>query len=174
MKVAIDIDGVLNMLHEEWAAWIASAVKPGFTVAGWLPGVPIEEQAGLCSLDYLNMVGVFERCAIREGAYEVVRDLAASGCELFTITHCNHAHNWVEKDRWLERHFGHLIPHAHRFVGGAKGLLSVDVLIDDHLKNCDAAWSSGTHPLLFDQPWNRLERPYPRVMGWEGVRKVLL
>ena len=52
-----------------------------------------------------------------------------------------------------------------------KGLIKTDVLIDD------ASHNLLEHPaeikLLYDQPWNRKETLYERVMNWDDILRKL-
>jgi len=70
---------------------------------------------------------------------------------------------------WLE----HSFPFCWSgiYFGPDKGVLELDVMIDDKSGNLDV--SSTWRVLLFDQPWNWHIDGYERVRSWKEVTSLL-
>jgi 5'(3')-deoxyribonucleotidase len=105
------------------------------------------------------------------GSQEVVSELAERN-EVFIATAAMEIPtSFAAKFAWLRRHFP-FIPPSHLVFCGDKGVLDMDVLIDDSPRHFRRF--RGT-PILFATPYN--QRPensrFIRVQRWPDVRQVL-
>ncbi len=51
--------------------------------------------------------------------------------------------------------------------------LGVRCFVEDHLETCRAVWNAGIKAVVFDQPWNQGEVPFPRVRSWEEIMSLV-
>jgi len=51
--------------------------------------------------------------------------------------------------------------------------LRVRYFVEDRLETCQFLAQDGIQPLLFDQPWNRMENTFPRLENWHQLRNCL-
>jgi uncharacterized protein len=47
--------------------------------------------------------------------------------------------------------------------------MGVRYFVEDRLETCHALAQDGIQPLVFDQPWNRMDTPFPRFHSWEQL-----
>lgn len=167
MKIGFDIDSTLNTLDEAWCAWIMANHDPDFTLDRWLSwDIHKLTPAGPKVFDFLKIPGVFRHCGVRNGARELLARLARDDHELFAVSSCDPVATWPEKYEWLEEHFP-MIPKQNRIACSRKGLLKLDILVDDGPHNF--AGFDGL-PIIFDQPWNR-QYAGARAHSFDGVRQ---
>ncbi len=83
-------------------------------------------------------------------------------------------------DRWLRRQIplpkGAIDTVATgAFEAKAEVLLSKGVtwFVEDRLETCHQLAELGINPILFRQPWNRQEHPYPEVGNWGELRGMI-
>lgn len=175
MKIGIDCDSVLNDLDVAWAKWIGEVRGSPFTVADmthW--NVHETSGLGLRVYDFLKIAGMFENLNPRDGAVAGVTRLWEAGHSLYVVTNVI-GHDYVEKQRFLRRHFP-MLSEKNIVATTHKHLLKLDALIDDGIHNHEGF--EGLR-VLFDRPWNRetpqnapaLGRilPYERADGWGDV-----
>ena len=48
----------------------------------------------------------------------------------------------------------------------------IDFFVEDRLETCYVLYSAGITPILFKQPWNRLEHPFTEVGGWSDLEML--
>ncbi|OCS83529.1 5' nucleotidase, NT5C type [Caryophanon tenue] len=75
--------------------------------------------------------------------------------------------SFAAKYDWLRKHFPFLDPNYFIFCGNKK-VVNADYLIDDNTQQLRNFTGQG---ILFDQPNNRSDEQFPRVLGWKGVRE---
>ena len=151
MKIGIDMDSVLNDLDEHWAAWIRANGDPDFAVSKWTTwDVHDHTTIGKKAYDYLMLPGTFRGLRVRTHAQRVVHDLVRQGHDVLVVT-STIPESWVDKTTWLREHFP-FIPKDNLIACSRKGLLNLDILLDDGLHNFKDFGGQG---VVFDRPWNR-------------------
>ena len=116
------------------------------------------------------MEGSFGSLSINGNAQEVTKRLAEKH-ELYVISAFGSVHHGlVEKGEWLAKHFPH-IPVKNYMFCNTKGLVGVDVLIDDGPHNFNGF--KGTS-VLMDKPWNAKAQVDYRVKDWSEVEGIFL
>jgi uncharacterized protein len=51
--------------------------------------------------------------------------------------------------------------------------LGVRYFVEDRLETCHFLAQDGIYPVVFDQPWNRMVTPFPRIHSWGQLRECL-
>jgi 5'(3')-deoxyribonucleotidase len=174
MRIGLDVDNTLNTLEVPWVKWIAATIRPGFTKEQWTSW-DIDELLGSDRVyDFLWIRGSFRNLDPQPGARSALEYLADNN-ELFAVT-ASTAETWVEKEAWLLANFP-MIPKKNFIVCSRKGLLDLDVLVDDGLHNFAGFKGTG---IVYDQPWNQnavLRMPYEgpllRACGWEQALNLI-
>lgn len=153
MRIAFDLDSTLNMLSVPWEAWIRANGDPNFRfrdVTHW--GVGSFSRIQNKVYDFLRTPGAFYHVPPDPEALTVTNALSTLGHELFLVSSCNgHAGAWGDKVRWAKENVP-AIPEKNMMACARKGLLDVDILVDDGLHNFEGfkGWS-----VVRTQPWNR-------------------
>lgn len=85
-----------------------------------------------------------------------------------------------EKYEWCKRRFNPLMKERKvQFfaVGSAKkSMLKADYLIDDAIHEIEDAQKAGINPIIYNQPWNKIELkiPHDRMDSWLEIRQFFL
>lgn len=170
MRIAVDVDSVLNNLHDGWCSWIQQNLDRGFRMEAWTDyDVAKCTSAGITAHRYLDLPFVLVEQDVMPGSQDALRRLGEMGHEVFICTAVSPRHV-PGRARWLERNFP-FIDSKHWVFTPAKHLLDVDYLIDDCLDNFKGF--KGT-PIIFDHPWNRtpLGRFCFRVFDWDSILSI--
>lgn len=117
------------------------------------------------------------RIPAMDGAAEVLEQLALWGPLRFVT-----ARVWPESiERWLHA----LLPRIDRraitviATGDPERKpailheLKVHHFVEDRLETCHLLAQNAIQPILFDQPWNRMPAPFPRVFTWKELSNLL-
>ncbi len=51
--------------------------------------------------------------------------------------------------------------------------LGIGYFVEDRVETCVFLAQDGIQPLVFDQPWNRVTTPFPRIHSWQQLRNCL-
>jgi 5'(3')-deoxyribonucleotidase/uncharacterized protein with PQ loop repeat len=130
--------------------------------------VPPEQAAA--ARDLVLEPTFFTDLAAIEGSRRVVRELAERH-EVFIVTAAMEVPtSFAAKYAWLREHLP-FIPPSHLVFCGDKGVLDLDVLIDDTPRHFRRF--RGT-PILFTAPHNLREHRFQRVSSWDEVRRLFL
>lgn len=169
MKIGIDIDDTLNKLSESWIEWIVAHYDSQFSKEKWRSwDLPSHAQGGDRLFDFLQMEGTFSNLSIRSDAQRVTKRIAEKH-DIYTISAFGSVHHGlVEKGEWLAKHFPH-IPVKNYMFCNSKGLVGVDVLIDDGPHNFDGF--KGT-PIVMDKPWNTSAQITHRAKNWNDIESI--
>jgi len=169
MKIGIDIDDTLNTLSDAWTAWIVEHHDSKFTKEKWSSwDLPAHAKGGERLYDFLTTKGTFTTMGINSHAQEVTKALSEKH-ELYIISAFGSVHHGlVEKGDWLAKHFPH-IPNKNYIFCNHKGLVGVDVLIDDGPHNFNDF--NGTS-VLMDRPWNLGASADYRVKNWLEIKQL--
>jgi 5'(3')-deoxyribonucleotidase len=170
LKIGIDIDSTLNTLDVEWAAWVRENGDPNFypeSILTW--DTHKYTTIGKKVYDYLHIDGAFRNLGIRPFAQSVVHKLHLAGHEILVVSSCDPAKSWAEKYEWVGEHFP-FIQKKNRIACSRKGLLKLDVLIDDGPHNFDEFEGLA---IVMDQPWNR-QYDGERAYNWVDVERKLI
>lgn len=169
MKIGIDIDSTLNTLEQSWSSWIVRNLDPAFTLDKWLDwNINKLTPAGEKVYEFLSIPGMFRGLGVREGAIAVSRQLDREGHELFVVSSCDPASSWADKFDWVEEHFP-FIKKKNRIASSRKGLLKLDMLVDDGPHNFEDFTGAA---VVFDQPWNRQYGGH-RAYNWIDVYNLV-
>lgn len=170
-SIGIDLDGVLNNMHEEWINRYNKDYDDNLTIddiKGWGIQEYVKPECGDKMLDYVFQEGFFNSLKPQKHSVEVTRELMKH-YEVYIVT-ATHPEQFEEKYKWLQRYFAH-IPLDRIVVAQDKTVVNVDLLIDD------AAHNITTFPnkvLVYDYEWNRHLKSYERVYGWKDIADKLL
>ena len=172
MLIGIDLDSTLNTLGTAWAKWIAAVTGKPFTTAN-MTQWDIKKVSGLGNrvYDFFHIEEMFEKLECQPWSQPVTEKLSEGHKhELFVVSSCLGG-DYVQKQKWLARHFP-WIKKRNFIACSHKGLLNLDVLIDDGEHNFKGFKGKR---LLFDQPWNQIttEPDLIRVNGWHFVPQQL-
>lgn len=174
--IGIDLDGVLRDLHtpicKRWFAKTGIEKTPE-DIYNWDWYTYLEgEKAGLSREEfvrwYRNIPQIYLEAALIFESEKYVpmlaekHDLILATAQLTPIARRGSL-EWVE----------HFFPNCFKaiFIGEDKGLLELDVLIDDYWRNLNLSYTWAG--ILFDQPWNRHVTGYRRVKSWREIAEIL-
>lgn len=175
MIIGIDIDGVIRDIHTPTLAWwknktgVEKTIEDikGWNIAMWLGADPDAHEQFY--REWFSSRSIFLWSDPIPGAIEGLRKLSDKN-EIFLIT-SQHGTTKLMTVKWVMDHIATDVYDAIVLVSD-KSLIKTDVMIDDALHNLLG------HPaeikLLYDQPWNRHEDIFERVMNWEGILKRLI
>lgn len=167
-RIGIDMDEVLadafsEMLRRYNAQFGTTLTEADFRGRDVCDVVPAENIPALFAMFDASF---FEDLEVFPDAQAVVRELHERH-EVFIVTAAMEVpESFGPKYRWLREHFP-FIPPTHIVFCGDKGIVDVDVLIDDRPRNFV---SFKGQPLLFTAPHNVHVTTYPRVSSWQDVR----
>ena len=108
-----------------------------------------------------------------KGAIRAVKTLVEQGHEIYIATSTD-VRNMEWKEELLQKHFP-FIPKKNLIRIHNKGLLNVDVLVEDKLDNLKNTFA---HGVCFDQPWNNdIDTDYVyglyRIHHWGEINNVI-
>ena len=171
MRIGIDLDSVLNDLEDGWSRWIMEHHDPLMHWSNWNQWEISElTPAGEAVYEFLKIPGAFQECLPRGHAVEVVKRLILQGHELFVVSSCTDtAREWPEKVAWLRKYFPE-IPASNYIACSRKGLLRLDILVDDGLHNFEGFEGKG---IVFDQPWNQQDVVLHRAYNWPQIERFV-
>ncbi len=109
------------------------------------------------------------------GAPEVLSELAEHGPLRFVT-----ARIWPESIvAWLHQTLSGVDRESIQVIATGDPAAKASVLrrmgvvhfLEDRLETCEMLAEHGIRPLLFDQPWNRVESRFPRICNWYQFRR---
>jgi|GEM_PF-2297474 len=198
-RIGIDVDSVLNDLHEPWLArynrdYDDALCRDDFH--DWDMTRFVKPACGPKIFEYLKDPAVFTECPVLPGAVEATEKLVDARWpdgqpvfDVWTVSTAVFLDNALAKGEWLETHFPHLTNQVWvKSRNSGKGIANVDVLIDDRFDNFRDFRGLG---FLFAYPWNRAQwtalvpgeygcyaRPdttrIVRVDGWATTYELLM
>lgn len=119
---------------------------------------------------YALSPGFFRKIPVMPGSHSVFAELR-DRYEVFIATAAmEFPSSFNEKFAWIKAHF-HDFPDSHIVFCGDKSVLAVDFLIDDSPRHLARFAGRG---FLFSAPHNHAEDRFPRLNGWEDVRRQFL
>lgn len=170
-RIALDMDGVLADVYEQFFDWDERDFGRRRT---W------EEVAGKNEReifprvrDYVFAEGFFRHLKVISGSQEVVKELNAR-YDLYIVSSATEFPlSLPEKQSWLADHFP-FIGWRQIVFCGSKEIIQADIMIDDHFKNLDHF--TGETSILFTQPHNAYADSgrHRRVHNWEEIAAILL
>lgn len=175
MIIGVDIDGVIRDIHTPTLQWWEeqSGIKKtlddikGWNIATWL-GVNPDEHDWFYKA-WFSEQSIFLWSKPIPGAIAGLRKLSEEN-EILLIT-SQHGATKLMTVKWVMDHIA-AEGYDAIILTSNKDLIKTDVLIDDAPHNLLG------HPagikLLYDQPWNRKETLYERVIGWDDILRKLL
>jgi 5'-nucleotidase len=111
----------------------------------------------------------FYNLPAKEGAIEGIRKLSRFYDVVFVSA--GEYYSYEDKYHWIEKHLPFL-PRPNLILTHRKDLVIGDVLVDDGPHNI--LTSPAKTKIIFDKPWNRGLKGFPRVTHWfELVDKLL-
>ena len=172
-KIGIDIDNVIcdtstavvNYINERLPVNLELESLSSYWIENFLP-----DQYKWIVETAFNDSAMWRQVKLIDGAAEYIEKLYNDGHELYFAT-ATTPNNFKKKIGFLERSFpflpeGYVINHFFNIKN--KGMLRVDILIDDFLDNllCDREYIS----FCMDYPWNQCEiedKKFIRVKNWK-------
>jgi 5'(3')-deoxyribonucleotidase len=170
MKIALDMDSVLNDMQSVWVQWIQQNYDPSFTIEKWTEWDvdKLLPSAGVKVYDFLKQPGLLRTLPVERNAVEVTWQLQQDGHELYVVT-AGGENSWMDRLAWLKEHFD-FIPRKHVIFAQDKSVINTDVLVDDGLHNFKGYQGRG---IVFDRPWNRSDRKLERAVSFKHLYRVL-
>jgi len=186
MRIAVDVDGVLSALHEEWYRRYNRDYDDDLTnerVLSWDTHEYVKPECGKRIYDYLYDADLYEHIEPVAGSLEGVNALRNDGHRVFFVT-ANVRGMTDQKWDWLVRHG--FMDSKNRapidmVVAFDKLLIDADLIIDDKAQTCvDWVEQKRRKAILFEYPHNRHlldEKPSAfwmwclRADNWPGVVK---
>lgn len=174
--ILLDVDGPVADLHPTWLErynrrWDDNLTVEDLTV--WELDRIVKEECGKRVYDHLHEPDLYDDVAVVDGAAGGIAALRAAGHRVVFLTACS-AVMATAKMKWLHQHglLGDVPPYVFTdlVIAQDKSLVPGDVLIDDRPKNLEDFQGKG---ILWDAPYNRGERRWPRVRSWEVVPDVI-
>lgn len=166
MRIGLDLDGVVanwvRAVNETLIQFRAAKLDPTFEPDSW---DWFQENLSVEDWQFIWRGGshhIFETARPYEGARKFVADLYELG-DIVVMT-ARPKNVWNTTRRWWDLNFGPEIPAGFNFFysGKSKGLVEVDVLIEDsyeyshaYLDRCEARGNYESQVYLLDRPWNR-------------------
>jgi len=154
ITIALDVDGVLARLHDEWLRrynrdWDDNLQVEQITE--WEIHKLVKPECGTHIYKYLDDTTIYDHVLPEKDAQEVVQRLRADGHRVVLAT-TSTPKSMGRKYAWA-KHYG-LVESTKDYIEvGDKGLLRADVLLDDYIGNLEAfkGWS-----VIYNQPWNKI------------------
>jgi 5'-nucleotidase len=176
MVIAIDVDGTIADLVEEWLhrynVDYDDDLTPG-DITSWDTSQFVKPECGKKIFQYLNDPTLYDDVLPIKDSLEVIAALRSAGHRVFFATATN-TNQMVPKMLWLERHgfvnveYG--IVCKDYIPVQDKSLIRADLLIDDGIHNLEVFVR---RKILFSQPWNKSDSEYPRACSWKSVARLL-
>lgn len=118
---------------------------------------------------------MFRSMPVLPGCAEALWRLSDAGAWIRLITHrlytnWGHAVAVADTVAWLDEHE---IPYRDLCFLGQKPQVEADSYLDDAPHNVEALRATGSHVIVFDQPYNR-ELGGPRAGSWAAVEQLVL
>lgn len=172
--VLVDMDGVLENLHEVWIDWLNIRYDTNVKVADleeWDISTVFPDLSRNQIFAPLREEGLWRNVEPLGGAAEVIEGFQDSGFKVVVLT-AAHPDTVVLKYQWLREHFP-MIKYNDVIFANQKQLVMGDVLIDDAPHNLIGG---GYNKFLFDAPYNEKWRPphglaYTRVFDWGDINE---
>jgi 5'(3')-deoxyribonucleotidase len=181
VRVAVDLDNVINNLSAMWAKWLADTMDPNFSISKWTEWdvekcLTNHNKDSKRVYDYLFMAGSFAKCDMQPGAKTAIYWMLDAGFEV-CIASASHPNVVAEKWAWIEKHLPRLTYKQYVPIYN-KARLDVDCLIDDGPHNIKTF--EGQLPILFDAPWNHagptrtdFDWHVHRARNWSDVIRII-
>lgn len=179
MRIGVDIDGVIadhytpfceNTVNDATSAFLAE-------IPTWDISVPGTDKTILSEIDHLlEDPEYLEQLSTLDGAVEGMSTLAKTD-HTVVITTSRPAEVHPTTATWLRDRGIAYDAYAHN-VPRNKGLLDIDILLDDYHGYVNDAGAVGTDALLFRRPWNRFYSfgldASQVVTSWEQAVETIL
>lgn len=170
ITVLCDVDGVVADLHKEWLRRYNEDYNDTLTmdmITDWEITKFVKPECGSKIFDYWKDQTFYAWVDPIPGAVNGVEVLRSRGHRVVFVTSCadgtvDQKVNWLRAQKLITNKYG---PGPDFVAASDKGLIRGDVLIDDHLRNLEAAPELDT--ILFDQPWNA--HADSERHDWEGI-----
>ena len=176
LKIAIDFDGVLFPTMEHVVELYNRKHNTSFDVSqittyNLHDSFPAEVADEL--IEFFVDKDVYSSLQPYKGSIRAVKTLVEQGHEIYIATSTD-VRNMEWKEELLQKHFP-FIPKNNLLRIHNKGLLNVDVLIEDKLDNLKNTFAYG---VCFDQPWNQdSDADYVyglyRIHHWGEINNVI-
>jgi len=168
-SIAIDLDEVLNNLHEVWLDQYNNDFNDNLKstdIHSWEICNYIKPEARNHMFDYLLKPNFFLNLKCQPHSQEVTKWLSQY-FDLYIVT----AYQYQvcrDKAEWVSKHYPHIDIKNIIFCNN-KGLIKTDYLIDDGGHNCEAFTGIS---LLFNSSHNQyLKDKYKRVNNWLDIKE---
>lgn len=153
-SIAFDADGVLNNLIEKTVEKYNKIYNKNLLINDIKEYdihkvLPFEEAEKFCDL-FLDKT-IWDSLEPTKNSQWALKKLIDDGFDVYVAT-ATHYINFPWKVKWFEEYFP-FISYKNIICINNKGLLDVDILVDDCVDNLlSSTWS---HRVLYNQPWNQ-------------------
>lgn len=167
MRIGVDMDDVLNNLVEFWIKCYNKDYNDNLSIED-IKSWDIGEftKAGKDFYKYLGDEKLFKSLSIKPRAAEIIEKLCKEH-EVYIVT-ANASYNKGVCDDKVDfvKKYMPFFPIKNIIFIQNKGLLNLEVLIDDGLHNFEGF---NGYRVIFDRPWNRIEDDihYYRMYCWD-------
>jgi len=167
MSIAVDLDGVVLNLIEEWLNLYnkkyEDTLKPS-DILDWNTHKFVKSRCGKRIYQFIKNPKIYDNVKPIEGALEAINSLRDYGFRILFVTTFEPKFSYA-KFKWLNDH-GFKVDKKDYIECGDKSLILSSALIDDNYENVKNFPELG---ILFSSPWNLKYDYKTRVNGWQQV-----
>ncbi len=182
-EIAFDFDGVVA----DTFRLFVSMAKQEFDVDIDYEEITEYDFMRVVKMDQEYVARIFETLTYRiheldlhpkTGADEVLTRLGQAAPPLSVVT-ARPVKEPVEL--WFEKHVPGLVPDCLNIIATSVSTAKLEILkslgtrffVEDRIDTCHLIAAHGITPIVFDQPWNRVDHPFMVVKTWEEISSLI-
>lgn len=176
MTILVDMDDVIENLHEVWIKFLNSKYCLSVQrsdVRDWDMHLVYPTLTPEQIYEPLQLKSFWNTVEPKEDASQYIQKLIKDGHEVYIVTATHYGTLKIKVECIINRYFPS-IPYKNIIVAHRKQMIVGDVLIDDYPQNLIGGHYFG---ILFDAPYNRNfqneEHGIVRVNSWKEIYEVL-
>ena len=171
LRIGVDQDWVLAKLTKKWLEYYNAIFDDDLKaddLESWDITEKVKPEAKNVMLNILNIPEFYRDLEVTKDSQRVLKNLQEQGHEIFIVTDPYTKMSMKSKFEWLQEHFG-FIDKKHYIFTASKGVIDLDILIDDGVHNCEVFKGK---PILFDTPYNQKENRVLKARNWQDIENI--
>ena len=171
LRIGVDQDWVLAKLTKKWLEYYNAIFDDDLKaddLESWDITEKVKPEAKNVMLNILNIPEFYRDLEVTKDSQRVLKNLQEQGHEIFIVTDPYTKMSMKSKFEWLQEHFG-FIDKKHYIFTASKGVINLDILIDDGVHNCEVFKGK---PILFDTPYNQKENRFLKARNWQDIENI--
>ena len=171
MKIGIDQDWVLAKLTKKWLIYYNTIFEDDLKAEDlktWNLVDHVKDEAKDFVLNFFNIPEFYRDLEVTKDSQRVIEKWQSEGHEIFIVTDPFTKWSMKNKFEWLQEHFPFLDKKNFIFTGN-KGVIDLDVLIDDGVHNCEVFKGI---PILMETPYNKTENRFYKAKNWQDLEHI--